>query len=65
MRKRLLGFTAAVMLAVLGAMSPGAQAATPTVTGPACVAGKGSVEYNAATGLWTCIDGTHNGETID
>ncbi|MEU9177991.1 hypothetical protein AB0C90_14205 [Streptomyces sp. NPDC048550] len=65
MRTRLFGFVAAVVLAVLGVMSPATQAAVPAVGGPACTAAHGSVEYNSATGLWTCIGGSHDGEPID
>ncbi|MEV6727467.1 MULTISPECIES: hypothetical protein [unclassified Streptomyces] len=65
MHTRLLGFAAAVILAVLGVMSPAAQAAAPAVDAPTCLAGRGTVEYNSATGLWTCIDGEHDGEPID
>ncbi|MEV0410454.1 hypothetical protein AB0I68_06455 [Streptomyces sp. NPDC050448] len=66
MRTRLLGFTAAVILAVLGVMSPAAQAAVPAVDAHTCTdVGKGSVEYNSATGLWTCIGGKYDGEPID
>lgn len=60
MRTRLLGFTAAVILAALGAMGPVAQAAD----GPTCVAGHGTVEYDSSTGLWTCMGGKHDGEPI-
>lgn len=65
MRTRLLGFATAVILAVLGIMSPAAQAAAPAVDTPTCLAGTGTVEYNSATGLWTCIGGEHDGEPID
>ncbi|MCP3754001.1 hypothetical protein [Streptomyces sp. TBY4] len=69
MRRRILGFTAALALAVLGTSAPGAQAAVPVVTGPECVRetvdyGKGSVEYDSSTGLWTCIGGRYDGEPI-
>ncbi|MFE2168266.1 hypothetical protein ACFXB3_24900 [Streptomyces sp. NPDC059447] len=64
MRRRILGLTAALALAVLGAATPAAQA----VTGPECVKktahGKGSVEYDSATALYTCIGGAHDGEPI-
>ncbi|MFF3860552.1 hypothetical protein [Streptomyces sp. NPDC002209] len=65
MRTRVSGLIAAAILAVLGVMGPAAQAAAPAATGAECVAGTGSVEYNSATGQWTCIGGTHNGEPID
>ncbi|GEC07103.1 hypothetical protein SSP24_47580 [Streptomyces spinoverrucosus] len=64
MRTRLLGLTAAVILAALGAMGPVAQAAVPAVDGPTCVAGHGTVEYDSSTGLWTCMGGKHDGEPI-
>ncbi|MBT2447443.1 hypothetical protein J7F03_10220 [Streptomyces sp. ISL-43] len=65
MRRRILGFTAALVLAVLGAAVPVAQAAAPAVTGPECIADKvGKVEYDSGTGLWTCIGGEHDGEPI-
>ncbi|WP_328926329.1 hypothetical protein OG429_17965 [Streptomyces sp. NBC_00190] len=65
MRTRLLAFTAALALAVLGAAVPVAQAAVPTVTGPDCVKDKGTVEYDATTGLYTCVGGPHHdGELI-
>ncbi|MFD9728027.1 hypothetical protein [Streptomyces sp. NPDC059072] len=63
MRRRIIGFAAALVLAVLGA-APVAHA----VTGPECVKqtaeGKGKVEYDSATALWTCIGGAHDGEPI-
>ncbi|MDX3535748.1 hypothetical protein PV721_15535 [Streptomyces sp. MB09-01] len=62
MRTRLLGFTAALVLAVLGATAPVARAALPAVTGPACVDGSGTVQY--ATGQWICIGGAYDGELI-
>ncbi|TDU77106.1 MULTISPECIES: hypothetical protein [Streptomyces] len=65
MRTRIPELIAAVILAVLGVMVPAAQAAAPAVTGPECVAGTGSVEYNSATGQWTCVGGTRNGAPID
>ncbi|MGW7100067.1 hypothetical protein [Streptomyces sp. NPDC054838] len=64
MRTRLLGFVSALVLAALGATVPAAQAAVPTATGPACVAGKGKVVYDSGTGLWTCIGGKYDGEPI-
>ncbi|UUU40761.1 hypothetical protein [Streptomyces sp. NBC_00162] len=64
MRTRLLGFTAALVLAVLGAAVPVAQAAVPTVTGPKCVEGGGTVEYDATTGLYTCVGGTYDAVLI-
>ncbi|UQX04596.1 hypothetical protein [Streptomyces sp. RerS4] len=65
MRRRILGFTAALVLAVLGAAVPVVSAAVPAVTGPDCIADKmGKVEYDSSTGLWTCIGGAHDGEPI-
>ncbi|MFE5806003.1 hypothetical protein [Streptomyces sp. NPDC056491] len=65
MRTRLLGFTTAVVLAVLGAAVPAAQAAAvPAVTGPTCIKGQGTVEYDSTTGLYTCIGGTYDTELI-
>ncbi|MEU6867263.1 hypothetical protein ABZ924_29125 [Streptomyces sp. NPDC046876] len=66
MRRRLLGFAAAVALAALGITCPvAAQAAvTPAVDARTCTAHHGSVEYDSATGLWTCIGGTYDGEPI-
>ncbi|MET9883793.1 hypothetical protein ABZZ20_11730 [Streptomyces sp. NPDC006430] len=64
MRIRLLGFTAAVILAVLGAMGPVAQAAAPGVDGQKCTTGGGSVEYNSSSGLWTCVGGQYSGESV-
>ncbi|MFJ8012607.1 hypothetical protein [Streptomyces sp. NPDC096339] len=64
MRRRILGFTAALVLAVLGSAAPAAQANAPTVTGPECVRQKGTLHYDSATALWTCIGGTHDGESI-
>lgn len=52
MRTRLLGFTAALLLAALGAMGPTAQAAVPAVPaidGPTCVQGGGTVEYDSGS----------------
>ncbi|MBT2408107.1 MULTISPECIES: hypothetical protein [unclassified Streptomyces] len=68
MRTRLLGFTAALMLAALGAVGPVAQAAVPAVTaigGPACVKGGGTVEYDSGAGIWKCVRGSHDGESIN
>ncbi|MEV7523150.1 hypothetical protein [Streptomyces sp. NPDC091371] len=65
MRRRILGFAAAIVLAVLGAAVPAAQAAAvPAVTGPECEAKSGSIEYDSDTGLDTCIGGDHDGEPI-
>ncbi|MFD9305449.1 hypothetical protein ACFWCB_22820 [Streptomyces sp. NPDC060048] len=64
MRTRLLGFITAVVLAVLGAMSPAAQAAVSDVDVNTCTKGGGSSEYESATGLWTCIGGAHDSEPI-
>ncbi|QES55274.1 hypothetical protein DEJ51_14655 [Streptomyces venezuelae] len=64
MRTRLLGFTTAVVLALLGASVPAAQAAAPAVTGPQCTQSQGSVEYISTTSLWTCIGGAYDGELI-
>ncbi|MFD6973249.1 hypothetical protein [Streptomyces sp. NPDC059949] len=68
MRTRLLGFTAALLLAALGAMGPTAQAAVPAVPaidGPSCVQGGGTVEYDSGAGIWTCVSGSHDGESIN
>ncbi|MFD9407827.1 hypothetical protein ACFWBN_12550 [Streptomyces sp. NPDC059989] len=65
MRTRLLGFIATVVLAALGAMGPAAQAAVPAVGGPACVAGGGTVEYDSGAGLWICVNGSYDGESIN
>ncbi|MFB6616279.1 hypothetical protein ACIGFK_32585 [Streptomyces sp. NPDC085524] len=64
MRRRILAFTAALVLAVLGAALPVAQAAAPAVTGPDCEKMGGTVEYDSATALWTCIGGEHDGDPI-
>ncbi|MGR4882738.1 hypothetical protein ACIPUC_25500 [Streptomyces sp. LARHCF249] len=58
MRTRLLGFTAALVLAAFGAAVPVAQAAVPVVTGPDCVADGGKVEYDATVGLYRCVGAT-------
>ncbi|MBW5481953.1 hypothetical protein [Streptomyces bambusae] len=65
MRMRLLGFAAAVMTAVLATLGSVAQAAAPGVDGQTCVAGKGTVEYDAIDGQWVCEGGTYHGEPID
>ncbi|MFJ4776939.1 hypothetical protein [Streptomyces sp. NPDC088762] len=68
MRTRLLGFTAALILAALGAMGPVAQAsvpAGPAIPGPKCVQGGGTVEYDSGAGIWTCVDGSYDGEAIN
>ncbi|WP_407840761.1 hypothetical protein ACE1OC_37475 [Streptomyces sp. DSM 116496] len=65
MRRRILGFTAALVLAVLGTAVPVASAAVPTVTGAECTADQvGKVEYDSGTGLYTCIGGAYDGEPI-
>ncbi|MFJ6757314.1 MULTISPECIES: hypothetical protein [unclassified Streptomyces] len=64
MRTRLLGFTAALVLAALGATVPVAQAAVPAVTGPACADGSGAVQYDSTSGQWICIGGAYDGELI-
>lgn len=64
MRTRLLGFTAAVILAVLGAVGPVAQAAVSGVDGHKCMSNGGEVKYDSGTGLWTCIGGKYDGEPI-
>ncbi|MFD7559039.1 hypothetical protein [Streptomyces sp. NPDC059533] len=64
MRRRILGFTAALVLAVLGAAAPAAQAAAPTVTGQECESQGGTVEYNSATALDTCVGGKQDGKPI-
>ncbi|MFD7630748.1 hypothetical protein ACFV7Q_32800 [Streptomyces sp. NPDC059851] len=68
MRTRLVGFAgfvAAVMLGALGATGTVAQADEPAVEARTCMAEGGTVEYDSATGLWTCIDGKFDGEPID
>ncbi|MEU7726713.1 hypothetical protein AB0B78_15940 [Streptomyces sp. NPDC040724] len=64
MRTRLLGFTAAFVLAALCATIPVAQAAVPAVTGPVCVEGNGTVEYDSTAGQWICLGGDYGGELI-
>ncbi|WP_404959411.1 hypothetical protein [Streptomyces sp. 147326] len=64
MRTRLLGFAAALVLAVLGATAPIAQAAVPAVAGPTCVDGSGTVEYDSTAGQWICVGGEYDGELI-
>ncbi|MFB7180564.1 hypothetical protein ACFCYI_23035 [Streptomyces sp. NPDC056257] len=64
MRARLLGFTAALVLAALGATIPVAQASVPAVTGPVCVDGGGTVEYDSTAGQWICLTGAYDGELI-
>ncbi|MBT2539305.1 hypothetical protein J7E99_00925 [Streptomyces sp. ISL-44] len=64
MRTRILAFTAALVLAALGAAVPVAQAAVPTVPGPTCESKQGTVEYDSATGQWNCVGGEHDGERI-
>ncbi|MFG2985090.1 hypothetical protein ACGFYQ_28165 [Streptomyces sp. NPDC048258] len=69
MRTRLLGFTAAVILAALGPVAPAAHAAVVAQTAPpsvdpkACEEGKGTVEYQS-DGSWVCIGGKHDGKPI-
>ncbi len=67
MRTRLFGFAAALILAALGSVGPvahAAAAAIPAVTGPECVEGGGTVEYDAGAGKWTCAGGSHGGESV-
>ncbi|MEW2412389.1 hypothetical protein AB0953_01475 [Streptomyces sp. NPDC046866] len=65
MRKQFLGFIAAAILSVLGAVSTAAaHAAAPAVDAQTCATGGGSVEYDSSTGLWTCIGGTYDGAAI-
>ncbi|MCX5197829.1 hypothetical protein OOK31_28735 [Streptomyces sp. NBC_00249] len=70
MRTRLVGFTAAVTLAVLGPVSPAAHAAlaaptpAPSIDGRTCEDGTGTVEYEPNTGTWVCVGGTHDGSPI-
>lgn len=64
MRTRFFGLLAAALLAALGAMGPAAQAATPVIDGPTCVQGGGTVEYDSASGLWICVKGHYDGESI-
>ncbi|WP_327736049.1 hypothetical protein OG749_21835 [Streptomyces nojiriensis] len=64
MRTRIPAFAATLVLAALGAAVPVAQAAAPAIPGPTCTAAKGAVEYDSATGQWTCIGGEHDGELI-
>jgi hypothetical protein len=68
MRTRLLGFAAALMLAALSAMGAIAQAATdaaPAVDRPTCEKGLGRVQYDPVSGIWICVGGTYNGESIN
>lgn len=65
MRTRLLGLTAAVMLAALCALAPVAQAAAPVIDGNTCVSGGGTVEYESTKGSWICVDGTYDNRPID
>ncbi|MFI5984626.1 hypothetical protein ACIBEA_27590 [Streptomyces sp. NPDC051555] len=64
MRTRLLGFVAAVVLAVLGAAGPPAQAAAPAITGPQCVAGGGTLQYDSVAAGWVCVGGSQDTEPI-
>ncbi|WP_042802220.1 hypothetical protein [Streptomyces sp. C] len=65
MRTRLPGLVAALVLAALGVAAPAAQAAAPAVDGPTCVAHDGSVEYDSVSGLWICVGGRYDGESIN
>ncbi|MFE5675943.1 hypothetical protein ACFQ7B_37820 [Streptomyces erythrochromogenes] len=65
MRARLLGFTAAAILAALAVMAPAAQAAVPAIDGQMCTEEGGTVEYESTKGSWICVDGKHNGKPID
>lgn len=65
MRTRLLALIAAAILAALGAATPAAQAAVPAIDGQMCTDGGGTVEYESTKGSWICVDGTHNGKSID
>ncbi|MFF2790572.1 hypothetical protein ACFVT6_28105 [Streptomyces sp. NPDC058049] len=64
MRTRILAVTAALVLAALGTAVPVAQGAVPTVAGPTCEHGRGTVEYDSATGVWNCVGGKYDGERI-
>ncbi|MEU9145294.1 hypothetical protein [Streptomyces sp. NPDC048349] len=64
MRTRMLAFTAALVLAALGAAVPVAQSAVPAVPGPTCESTKGTVEYDSVTGQYVCEGGKHDGERI-
>ncbi|MGW6980335.1 hypothetical protein ACWGE1_12935 [Streptomyces sp. NPDC054932] len=64
MRTRILAVTATLVLAALGAAVPAAQGAVPTVPGPTCEVGGGTVEYDSAVGVWNCVDGEYDGERI-
>ncbi|MFG2977357.1 hypothetical protein ACGFYY_30775 [Streptomyces sp. NPDC048331] len=64
MRTRIPAFAAALVLAALGVAVPVAQAAAPAIPGPKCTAAHGAVEYDSATGQWTCNGGVHDGELI-
>ncbi|MFJ9944122.1 hypothetical protein [Streptomyces erythrochromogenes] len=65
MRTRLPALVAAVVLAVLGAIAPTAQAARPAIDGNTCVGGGGTVEYESTKGSWICVDGSYDGKPID
>ncbi|RST00196.1 hypothetical protein EF910_32740 [Streptomyces sp. WAC07149] len=69
MRTRLPGLAAALLLAALAVAGPAAQAAAPAavpaVDGPTCVAHDGSVEYDSVSGLWICVGGRYDGESIN
>ncbi len=66
MRTRLLEIIAAVVLTVVGALAPAAQAAAvPAIDGDTCMRGKGTVEYESTRDSWICVDGKYDGEPID
>ncbi|MFG2293955.1 hypothetical protein [Streptomyces sp. NPDC048603] len=68
MRRRLLGFTAAVILAALGPIVPVAHATVvaqvppPPVDGQMCEDGGGVVLYDS--GSWVCVGGAHDGKPV-
>ncbi|MFD5880980.1 hypothetical protein NRK68_09090 [Streptomyces yangpuensis] len=64
MRTRLLALIAAAILAALGVTTPAAQAAV-AIDGQMCTDGGGTVEYESTKNSWICVDGTHNGKSID
>ncbi|MCX4526409.1 MULTISPECIES: hypothetical protein [unclassified Streptomyces] len=64
MRTRLLAFAAAVILATLGVVAPGVEAAVPRVDVQTCQAEGGGAQYDATRGGWTCVGGSHDGEAI-
>ncbi|WP_328928313.1 hypothetical protein OG429_29730 [Streptomyces sp. NBC_00190] len=65
MRRRLLGFAAAVIMAALGTMGSVAQAAVPGVDEPTCTKTGGKVQYDSDTGLWICVGGKYDDEPIN